>query len=91
MTRSQLRKTILAQAMTMGLLALVPGIIAGVGVAYLIHLATLPTTGHPVSFVLHPWLLVGGLILGLIVVLVAALLPAERAARLELTKAVRMA
>ena len=91
MTRSQLRKTILAQALIMGLLALVPGIIAGVGVAYLIHLATLPTTGHPVSFVPHPWLLVGGLILGLIVVLVAALLPAERAARLELTKAVRMA
>jgi putative ABC transport system permease protein len=91
MTRAQVRKTILAQALVMGLLAVVPGVAAGVGVAYLIHLATEPVIGHPVKFVPHLWLLAGGLVFGLIVVSLAAWLPAERASRLELTKALRMA
>jgi putative ABC transport system permease protein len=91
MTRAQVRKTIFAQALVIGLLALVPGVVAGVGVAYLIHLATEPVIGHPVKFVPHPWLLAGGLVFGLIVVALAAWLPAERASRLELTKALRMA
>lgn len=90
MTRAQVRKTIFAQALMMGLLALVPGVFAGVGVAYLIHLATEPVIGHPVKFVPHPWLLAGGLVFGLIVVTLAAWLPAERASRLELTTALRM-
>ena len=90
MTRAQIRKVIFAQALVMGLLALVPGIAAGVGVAYLIHLATMPVTGHPVKFVPHPWLLIGGFIAGLIVVSLAAWLPAERATRLELRDALRL-
>lgn len=90
MTRSQIRRTILAQSLIMGLLALVPGVAAGIGVAYLIHLATLPVIGHAVRFVPHPTLIGGGLILGFVVVTFAAWLPAERAARLELTEALRM-
>ena len=89
MTRWQIRNTILAQAMMIGLLALAPGIVAGVGVAYLINLATLPVIGHPVEFVLHPWLMGGGLVGGLIIILAAAWVPAERAARLELPLALR--
>jgi putative ABC transport system permease protein len=90
MTRQQIRKTIVAQALVMGILALVPGVAAGVLVAYLIHLATMSMIGHPVKFVPHPWLLTGGLVFGLIVVLLAAWLPAERASRLELEEALRM-
>jgi putative ABC transport system permease protein len=90
MNRWQLRKTILAQALVMGLLALVPGIFAGVAVAYLIHLATMPITGHPVQFVPHPWLLISGFVAGLIVILIAAWIPAERASRLQLSDAMRV-
>jgi putative ABC transport system permease protein len=89
MTREQVRKTIFAQALMMGLLALLPGIVAGIAVAYLINLATYPITGHPVAFVFHPLLLGGSFLVGLAVVAIAAWLPAERAARLELSQALR--
>jgi putative ABC transport system permease protein len=89
MTRDQVRKTVFAQALMMGLLALLPGIIAGLAVAYLINLATYPMTGHPVVFVFHPLLVAGTLAAGLVVVAAAAWFPAERAARLRLTEALR--
>jgi putative ABC transport system permease protein len=89
MTRNQVRKTIFAQALMIGLLALIPGIAAGVGIAYLINLATLPVIGHPVELEFHPWLLAGSFAIGLVVVTAAAWLPAERAARLALTEALR--
>jgi putative ABC transport system permease protein len=91
MTQQQARKTILSQAMIMALLALVPGVFAGVAIAYLINLATLPVTGHAVEFRLHPSLLVGSLVAGVIVVVLAAWVPANRAARLDLPETLRMA
>ncbi|HUG71317.1 MAG TPA: FtsX-like permease family protein [Pirellulaceae bacterium] len=89
MTRSQVRRTILAQAIMMGLIGLAPGTILGLAVAYFINLATLPTTGHVVLFVFRPWLLVISFSLALLIVLVAAWIPAERAARLKLTDALQ--
>ena len=60
----------------MGLLALLPGTVAGVVIAYLINVATLPVTGHPVQFMFHPLLLAGGLLIGLMIVVLAAWPPA---------------
>ena len=60
MTQNQVRKTIFTQAVIMALLALVPGIIAGVSVAYMINVAMMPVIGHPVQFAFHPALLLGG-------------------------------
>ncbi len=91
MTQRQVRRTIFAQAMIMAILALVPGIIAGVTVAYLINLSMLPVTGHVVKFTVHPLLLGGGLVIGLIVVSMAAWFPANRASRLDLPTALRTA
>lgn len=87
MTRDQVRKTVFSQALMIGFLSLVPGIIAGFGIAYLINLATLPVTGHPVELEFHPWLLAGAFGLGMLVITAAAWLPAERAARLSLAEA----
>ncbi len=89
MTRWQVRKTILSQALIMGLIGLGPGTLIGVGVAYLINLATLPTTGRAVLFVFRPDLLIGSFCTALAIVLVAAWLPAERAARLKLINALQ--
>jgi putative ABC transport system permease protein len=89
-TRAQVRKMIFAQALIIGVLALVPGAIAGVGVAYLINLATMPVIGHPVAFTLRPLLMIGGVLAGLAVMVLAAWPPAERAARLELTAALKL-
>jgi putative ABC transport system permease protein len=87
MTRDQVRKTIFAQALMIGLLALIPGIAAGYGIAYLINLATLAVIGHPVRLGFHPWLLFGAFAIGMVVVAAAAWFPAERAARLQLSEA----
>ncbi|HRX79076.1 MAG: ABC transporter permease [Planctomycetaceae bacterium] len=89
MTRRQVRKTILAQAIMMGLIGLAPGAVLGLAVAYFINLATLPTTGHAVLFVFRPWLLLGSFVITIGIVLIAAWLPAERAARLKLSDALR--
>ena len=89
MTRNQVRKTIFTQAMIMAIMALVPGIIAGVAIAFLINLAMLPVTGHAVNFTVHPSLLIGGLVMGIFIVAVAAWLPANRASRLDLPTALR--
>jgi len=89
MTQNQVRKTIFTQAVIMALLALVPGIIAGVTVAYLINVAMMPVIGHPVQFVLHPALLLGGFAAGAAVVAFAAWFPSNRAAKLDLLEALR--
>jgi putative ABC transport system permease protein len=89
MTQAQVRKTIFTQAVIMALLALVPGILAGVAVAFLINVAMMPVIGHPVHFGFHPALIFGGLATGLTVVSVAAWFPANRAAKLGLLEAVR--
>jgi putative ABC transport system permease protein len=89
MTPRQVRKTILAQAAMLGILGVVPGILAGVSMAYVINLATLPVIGHPVAFRLHPGLLVGSFLAASVMVLLAAWVPAERAARLEPAAALR--
>ena len=89
MTPGQVRKTIVAQAAMLGILGVVPGLLAGVGMAYFMNLATMPALGHPVVFKLHPWLLVGCLSTALVMVLLAAWIPAERAARLQPAAALR--
>jgi putative ABC transport system permease protein len=88
-TRGQVRKAILAQATMLGLLGLAPGALAGPVMAYVINLATMPVTGHPVVFTLHLRLLLAGCSAALAIVMIAALIPAERAARLPLVTALR--
>jgi putative ABC transport system permease protein len=89
MTRNQVRQTIFSQAMIVALMALVPGILAGIAVAYLINLSMLPVTGHVVDFTIHPSLLLGGFVIGTLVVGLAAWFPANRASRLDLPTALR--
>ena len=60
-----------------------------IGVAYLINLATLPATGRAVLFVFRPELVIGSFYAALAIVLVAAWMPAERAARLKLVSALQ--
>jgi putative ABC transport system permease protein len=71
----------------MGLIGLVPGALGGLGLAFLINLVALPSMGHPIVFSVKPMLLVGSLLGGYAIVILAAWIPAERAARLKLTEA----
>ncbi len=89
MTRNQVRKTIFGQAALVGLLGLLPGTLAGIIVSYINHLASMPATGHPVPFGFHPLMLSVSFVVGLLLVVLAAWFPAERAARLELVTSLR--
>jgi putative ABC transport system permease protein len=84
MTRRQVRKTILSQATIIGAIGLVTGICGGVVGAYVTNLCAMAVLGHAVDFALHPEILAICFGAGLAIVLAAALIPAERAARLNL-------
>jgi putative ABC transport system permease protein len=87
MTKRQVRRTILMQALIIGGVALPPGIVLGVGVAYVINMAMMPSFGHPVRFHLHPDLLLWTLFGAMAIVLVAAIIPARRATQINVVEA----
>ncbi len=89
MTPGQVRKLIVAQAAMLGVLGVTPGLLAGAAMAYIMNLSTLPVTGHPVAFRLHPLLLLSVFLVAMAMVLLASSIPAARAARLEPATALR--
>ena len=84
MTRWQVRKTILAQALTIGAIGMLTGTVGGMIGAYVMNVCSAQLLGHAPLFALHPALMLGCVGVGLVVILAAAWLPAERAARLNL-------
>jgi putative ABC transport system permease protein len=84
MTRWQVRKTILAQAILIGFIGLTLGLTGGIVGSYVCNLCAVPLLGHAVAFALHPSLLGVCFVTGLVVIIAAAWVPAERAARLKL-------
>jgi putative ABC transport system permease protein len=84
MTRQQVRKTIFGQAIIIGLIGMVLGLGGGMIGAYVINLSSVPMLGYAPAFALHPSLLLICFGVGMAVIVAAAWLPAERAARLNL-------
>jgi putative ABC transport system permease protein len=84
MTRRQVRKTILAQALTIGAIGLLTGVIGGMIGAYVVNIGYAQLLGSAPQFALHTSLLLACIGIGLAVIIAAAWLPAERAARLKL-------
>jgi putative ABC transport system permease protein len=87
MTRGQVRRMIFAQATLLGLIGLIPGAISGVFVSYAISLSAQSVLGRTITFHFRPGLALGCIAIGVLVVMIASLLPAERAARLQLSSA----
>jgi putative ABC transport system permease protein len=85
-TQRQIHQIIFSQAVMMGVLAIVPGGLAGLVIAYLISMTSYSFSGHAITFAMHPALVLGGMALGFLVVLAAAWSPARRAARLPIVK-----
>ena len=89
MTRGQVRKLILSQAVIMGFIGLVPGAIVGAGIAYLVSRSSEGEFGRSIDFTLHPVMFFGAFVAAYAIVVIAAWIPAQRAARLQLTEALR--
>jgi putative ABC transport system permease protein len=87
MTRGQVRRTILMQALIIGGVGLPPGILLGVAVAYVMNLAMMPSFGHPIAFHVHPDMLLATFVGAIIIVLFAAIIPARRATRINVVEA----
>jgi putative ABC transport system permease protein len=83
-TRGQIRKIIFAQALIVAVMSMAPAVITGIGIAYLINMATYAVTGHIIDFQFHPSLTFGAFFLGLLTIIIAAWIPAERASRVPL-------
>jgi putative ABC transport system permease protein len=89
MTRGQVRKLILAQALALAVISLVPGVVVGIALAYLMNLGTQPLIGQPVAFHLDGWFVATCFGAALVIAVLAALLPARRAARLQVVQALQ--
>lgn len=89
MTRRQVRLMISTQALMLGLLGIVPGIMIGVLVQYVMEMPTAAFRGVNIQFVFRPGLFLGVGVIGLVLVLLASWIPAERAARLKLQSALQ--
>ena len=88
MTRPQVVNMLLIQALALGLLALVPGTVLGVLMGYLITIGFRGVADHGVSFALNPIHLAFYLVMGILLSLLAAVLPAIRAVRLNPLEAI---
>jgi ABC-type lipoprotein release transport system permease subunit len=59
----------------------------GVAIAYVLNLAMMPSYGHPIEFHVYPGLLAITLVGAMAIVLAAAVIPARRAARIDVVEA----
>jgi putative ABC transport system permease protein len=87
MTKAQVRRTIVTQALIIGGVGLPPGIAVGVLNAYVMNLGMMSAFAHPIQFHIHPLLLVLTMLGSLVIVLVAAIIPAYRATRIDVVEA----
>jgi putative ABC transport system permease protein len=87
MTKAQVRKTILTQALLIGMSGLAPGILAGILVAFIMNIAFEPSFGRRIDFHIYPGLLGGALFGAIAITLLAAWLPARRAANVDVAQA----
>src|SRR5205085_10491681 len=89
MKRGQVIRMIVAQAFTLGVVGILPGVGMGLVLAYLMNVATYPLTGQPVPFRIDAGHVIGCFVAAILIALGAAVLPARRAARLRVVEALR--
>ena len=87
MKRSQICKMVLSQALALGVVSLLPGILAGIVLTCLMILVTYPVTGQPIDLEVDVFFVLGCSTAALVIAVLAALIPAGRAARLQVIQA----
>src|SRR5262249_6731156 len=89
MKRGQVRKMILAQALALSVMSLLPGVLAGILLAWIMNRATHPVLGQWVAFHLDVPFVLGCFAVALVIAVLAAWFPARRAARLRVVQALQ--
>ncbi len=89
MRRRQIIKTVLGQAAVLGTIGVVAGAVSGVSLARSINLTLGSMFGRYVPFAMRPEFLAALMLVGITVVMLAAVFPARRAAALSPIQAMR--
>jgi putative ABC transport system permease protein len=87
MRRGQVGRVILAQALALAVVSVLPGVLVGIGMSYVMNLATRPLIGQVMAFRLDGGFVAGCAGVAVVVAVLAALLPARRARRLQVIQA----
>jgi putative ABC transport system permease protein len=87
--RGQLRKLVFAQAVALALLSCLPGAPVGVLLMFLMNRATPGLLGHSIPFHVDAWFVLVCVAGVAALSVLAALIPAQRAARLPVIEALR--
>jgi putative ABC transport system permease protein len=85
--RRQVGKVVVAQAVLLAGISLLPGALAGVGMAYAIHRAGAAWAGPQAAFRIDALLVLGCCVLAVVMAILAAVVPARRAVRLPVAHA----
>ena len=87
--RGQVGKVVLAQAVLLAGISLLPGALAGAGMAYAINRASAAWTGSPAPFEIDLILILGACVLAVVMAVLASLSPARQAVRLSVATAIQ--
>jgi putative ABC transport system permease protein len=87
--RAQVAKVVVAQAVLLAGISLLPGALAGIGMAYAINRASAAWTGSPAPFQMDFLLIFGACVLAIVMAVLAALSPARQAVRLPVATAIQ--
>jgi predicted ABC-type transport system involved in lysophospholipase L1 biosynthesis ATPase subunit len=89
MTRGQLARMVVAQAIALAFISLLPGAPLGILMAFLMHRSAVSVLGQEVVFYLDGWFITACCLAGLVIAVLAAFFPARRAARLSIVGALQ--
>lgn len=87
--RGQVGKVVVAQAVLLAGISLLPGALAGAGMAYVINRASAAWTGSPAPFQMDFLFVFGVCALAVVMAVLAALSPARQAVRLSVATAIQ--
>jgi len=87
-TRNQIRRVVVAEALILSALGTVFGVIAGLYLGY-VGMTTFETLGYPMEYVFPTTGVIIALVAGLLFGVLAAIIPARQASRLEVVQALR--
>ena len=89
MKRGQVARVILAQALALAVVSVLPGVLVGVGMSYVMNLATRPLIGQVMAFRVGGGFVASCAAAAVVVAVLASLLPARRARRLQVIQALQ--